>query len=70
MELKTQQSFIQKLSVLTISTLFLASCGSGYGDADPYEPQTHQGSESKIPKPISPFLELEHAKKQIPIKSQ
>jgi hypothetical protein len=70
MELKTRQSFIQKLSVLTISTLFLASCGSGYGDADPYEPLNHQGSESNTPTPISPFLELEHAKKQIPVKTR
>lgn len=70
MRLKNTKSFIQKLSVLTVFTLVLASCGSGYGDEDPYEPSNHTGAESNTPKPTNPFLELEHAKTQIPVKTR
>jgi hypothetical protein len=64
-------NFFQKLAIYTIISLTVAACGSGYSDQDPYEPENKPEHSPitpalpALPERVNPFLELEHAKKQI-----
>lgn len=64
-------NFFQKLVIYIVFSLIVAACGSGYSDQDPYEPENNTEQSSKppalpaLPERINPFLEPEHAKKQI-----
>jgi len=64
-------NFFQKLAIYTIISLTVVACGSGYSDQDPYEPENNTNHSPNTPtlpvspERVNPFLEPEHAKKQI-----